>query len=176
MTANATENGNRQYFGINVRRLRLAAGLTVAELEALPDIGHGSVLDIENGNRATHRGPQTKTLNAFARALGVVPAVLLAEPPPEVAWVTGPGGVQRPARLRAPQQVDRRYSSGTRVVRFRSSIHGATWPPSGRRCIKVFVGTSLQHLEEAGQLVLSEADAEGLMLMLDSERLPVRPR
>lgn len=64
--------------GGNLRRLRLARGLSLVELGRLSGLAKGTLTQLEAGRA----NPTIETLQALARALGAGLAELVAEPPP----------------------------------------------------------------------------------------------
>ena len=61
-------------FAENLRRLRLAAGMTQERLSDLTQLDPGEISRLERGTR----DPQLMTIVRVARGLGVAPAELLA--------------------------------------------------------------------------------------------------
>jgi transcriptional regulator with XRE-family HTH domain len=82
--------------GQQIRRYRMAAGLTSAELAARAGMSRGYLSVLENGIRDS---PSAKILSRVAAVLGVSVQDLLDEQPPPVRckhwaiqWATAPGG------------------------------------------------------------------------------------
>ncbi|ODT62238.1 helix-turn-helix domain-containing protein [Phenylobacterium sp.] len=63
----------RQVVGENVRKYRLAKGLTQEEMSALSGFGQNYLSDLERGRR----NPTVVTLWELSQALGVTPADLI---------------------------------------------------------------------------------------------------
>jgi transcriptional regulator with XRE-family HTH domain len=67
-------------FGKTLRRLRVEAQLTQEEVGLRSEMHLSAVARLEGGNRS----PNLRTIVRLAAALGVPPAALLADLPPEV--------------------------------------------------------------------------------------------
>lgn len=73
----ARVSGPSQNLGVNVRRLRLARGLSLVELGRLSGLAKGTLTQLEAGRA----NPTIETLHALARALGARLEDVVAEPP-----------------------------------------------------------------------------------------------
>ncbi len=75
--------GPAQTVGSNLRRLRLARGLSLVELGRLSGLAKGTLTQLEAGRA----NPTIETLQALAGALGAGLPDLVAQPPPSIAEV-----------------------------------------------------------------------------------------
>jgi transcriptional regulator with XRE-family HTH domain len=82
-------------FGLRLKELRQAAGLTQPALAVQAGLSKSAIADMEQGRYA----PGWKTLHAVATALGVSLEAFLAAPSADVQ----PQGRGRPPKVEAPQ-------------------------------------------------------------------------
>lgn len=98
--------------GTNLRRLRLARGLSLVELGRLSGLAKGTLTQLEAGRA----NPTIETLQALARALGAGLADLVADPPAVAAEVVRAGeGPVTPGRFLTGRLINRSHL-GTMVA------------------------------------------------------------
>jgi transcriptional regulator with XRE-family HTH domain len=104
--------GAAQTVGVNLRRLRLARGLSLVELGRLSGLAKGTLTQLEAGRA----NPTIETLQALARALGARLDELVAEPPaPSIEVVRADEGPPVPGTRLRGRMVHRAHL-GTMVV------------------------------------------------------------
>ncbi|MSW50646.1 MAG: helix-turn-helix domain-containing protein [Actinobacteria bacterium] len=101
--------------GINLRRLRLARGLSLVELGRLSGLAKGTLTQLEAGRA----NPTIETLEALASGLGAELADLVAEPPLSVPEVVRSGvGQITPGRTMEGRLINRTDTGGMIVELF----------------------------------------------------------
>ena len=108
--SNDSADRARAALSANVRRLRVAARVSLSELARATGVGKATLSAIENGRA----NPTVETLAALAAALGVTVVDLLATAPPDPVVVVRAGrgepagdGAERVGRLAAGAEVSR---------------------------------------------------------------------
>jgi transcriptional regulator with XRE-family HTH domain len=120
-------NGPAQTVGANLRRLRLARGLSLVELGRLSGLAKGTLTQLEAGRA----NPTIETLQALAGALAAGLTDLVADPPVVAAEVVRAGtGAVTPGRILEGRLINRSHLGSMIVELFElrltpGSVHHA---------------------------------------------------